>query len=64
MSTLALAVNTFIRELLVREDGQDLVEYALIASMITFGSVTGMGVLASGINNVFSDVAVSLASNL
>jgi pilus assembly protein Flp/PilA len=53
---------TFLRSVLVREEGQDLVEYALIIAMITFGSVSTMGFLAHGINTEFSAVATTMTS--
>src|SRR4029078_12477390 len=37
----------FLRNLVLRESGQDLVEYSLVFAMIALGSVTGMGSLAS-----------------
>lgn len=64
MSTLSFAVNAFLRRLIVGEEGQDLVEYALVMTMITLGSVTGMGSLAAAIENVFTVVATTLATNI
>lgn len=64
MSSLPLSVYAFLRTVLVRDEGQDLVEYALVMAMITFGSVAGMGFLASGINDTFSTVATTLTSNV
>ena len=52
------------RQLLLREEGQDLVEYSLVMAMIGFGSITGMGYLATGLNTVFSTVASTLTSNV
>lgn len=57
------AICTFLRNLLVRDEGQDLVEYALILAVISLGTLTGMGNLASGINNEFSAVATVLTTN-
>lgn len=39
---------------LVREDGQDLVEYALVVALIAFAATAGMHTLASDINSAFS----------
>jgi pilus assembly protein Flp/PilA len=64
MSSIPSAIYAFLRSIVVREEGQDLVEYALIMAMITLGSVTGMGSLASGINDVFSSVATTLTSHV
>ena len=64
MTSFPIAIYTFLRNLLVRENGQDLVEYALILAMISFGSITGMTFLASGINNAYSGVAATLTTNV
>ena len=53
-----------LRNLLLPEEGQDLVEYSLVFAMIAFGSVTGMGALASGLNDVFSNVGSTLTTNV
>lgn len=42
-----------VRNLVLREQGQDLVEYALVVALIAFGSITGMGYLAAGIKHCF-----------
>jgi Flp pilus assembly pilin Flp len=47
----------------MREEGQDLVEYALVFSMIAFGAITGMEYLATGINTEFSNVATTLTTS-
>ncbi len=54
----------FLRNLLIREDGQDLVEYSLVFAVVALGSVTGMGSLAAGLNTVFSSVASTLTTNI
>ena len=53
-----------LRSLLAREGGQDLVEYSLVMAMVAFGSLTGMGDLASGLNTVFSSVGSTLTTNV
>ena len=50
--------------LLDREEGQDLVEYALVVALIAFGAIAGMGYLATGINHAFSDIASTLTTNV
>jgi pilus assembly protein Flp/PilA len=52
------------KNLIEREEGQDLVEYALVVALIAFGAITGMGFLAKGINNAFSGIATTLTSNV
>jgi len=63
MNTLPIAIHAFLGRLLACEEGQDLVEYSLILGMIAFGSVTGMGSVATGLNNAFSLVATTLTAN-
>jgi pilus assembly protein Flp/PilA len=52
------------QNLLSCEEGQDLVEYALVVALIAFGAVAGMKVLASGLNNAFSTISTTLAHDL
>ena len=54
----------FLKALLFRVEGQDLVEYSLVFAMIALGSVTGMSSLASGLNTVFSSVGSTLTTNI
>jgi len=63
MNVIPIAVS-FLRTLLINENGQDLVEYSLVFAMIAFGSVTGMGSLATGLNTVFSTVGSTLTTNV
>jgi pilus assembly protein Flp/PilA len=54
----------FLRALLDRDEGQDLVEYALVVALIAFGAITGMGYLATGLNTAFSSIASTLTTNV
>ena len=47
-----------------QEEGQDLVEYALVVALIAFGATAGMGALAGGINNAFNTVSTSLSTSI
>lgn len=62
MNHLLLNLYVKFQELKNGEEGQDLVEYALVVALIAFGAVTGMGALASGINTAFSNVSTQLGS--
>jgi pilus assembly protein Flp/PilA len=53
-----------VRNIVESEEGQDLVEYALVVALIAFGAITGMGYLATGLNNAFSGIASTLTSNV
>jgi pilus assembly protein Flp/PilA len=50
--------------LMNNEEGQDLVEYALVVALIAFGATAGMKALASGINTAFSNVSTALLTNV
>ena len=64
MHDLALRVYVAIQNVLEREEGQDLVEYALIVALIAFAAITGMKSLSTGLNHAFSQVAVTLTTNV
>jgi pilus assembly protein Flp/PilA len=53
-----------IRDLLNREEGQDLVEYALVVAVIAFGATTAMKALSSEIKTAFSAISSDLGSSL
>ncbi len=53
-----------MKNLLVEESGQDLIEYALVAALVGLGAVAAMGNLANAIKNSFNTVANSLTSNI
>jgi Flp pilus assembly pilin Flp len=64
MNVTVPAVNLFIRDLLSHDEGQDLVEYALLCALISFGAITGMGAVATSINDVFCGVATTFTANV
>lgn len=51
-----------LRNLHNDESGQDLIEYALVASLIAFGSVATMSALATSISTAFSKIGSKLNS--
>ncbi len=64
MKNVSNCLNLHLLNLINREEGQDLVEYALVVALIAFGAIAGMQFLATGINQAFSKVAVVLTSNI
>ncbi len=48
--------------ILLDEDGQDLIEYALVVALIAFAATAGMSTLAGAINNAFTGVGNTLSS--
>ncbi len=47
---------------LIKEEGQDLVEYALVVALIAFAATAGMKTLANSINSTFSNISTSLTA--
>jgi pilus assembly protein Flp/PilA len=64
MNRFVFAVVTKVRSAFEREDGQDLVEYAMVVALIAFASVSAMGTLAGSINNSFTMINAVLTSNV
>jgi pilus assembly protein Flp/PilA len=64
MNTLALSGYLRLRHLLTGEEGQDLVEYALVVALIAFGAIAGMQLLATGIDEAFSGIATTLTASV
>ncbi len=48
--------------LIKREEGQDLIEYALVVALIAFAAVAAMQALAVDINAVFTAIGTALAA--
>jgi pilus assembly protein Flp/PilA len=46
--------------LLMNEEGQDLIEYALVVALIGFAATAGMNTLATDINDAFSHIGTTL----
>ena len=62
MNTLLLKLYVKFQDLATREEGQDLVEYALVVALIAFGATAGMKQLSSGLNSAFSGISSTLGS--
>ena len=50
--------------LLSKDDGQDLIEYALVVALIALGATAGMSNLAGDINNAFTSVGNTLNNSI
>jgi pilus assembly protein Flp/PilA len=61
MNTAMLRLYLFFSELRDRESGQDLVEYALLVSLIALAAISGVSHIASAVNKVFTNISTSLA---
>jgi pilus assembly protein Flp/PilA len=49
-----------LQTLILQEEGQDLIEYALVVALIAFAAVTSMQTLATDINTAFLGIGTSL----
>jgi pilus assembly protein Flp/PilA len=61
MNNLLLTIYVKLQNLMTREEGQDLVEYALPVSLVALVAVTGVSKVATAVNTVFSNISSSLA---
>ena len=50
-----------IQSLRNEEEGQDLVEYALLVSLIALVCISGIGNVATALSTVFTNISTSLA---
>jgi pilus assembly protein Flp/PilA len=62
MNGLLIRLYVKLQDLTSREEGQDMVEYALVVALIAFGATAGMGKFASGINTAYSNISSQLIS--
>jgi pilus assembly protein Flp/PilA len=61
MKTTLLNLYVKLQGLKNSEEGQDLVEYALLVALIALVCVTGVSNVATAVNNVFSNISASLS---
>jgi pilus assembly protein Flp/PilA len=65
MNSVLLRAFLYLRQLMIEdEQGQDLVEYALVVAVVAFGAITGMRLLSTGLNHAFSGIATTLTANV
>jgi pilus assembly protein Flp/PilA len=61
LKSLFFKLHVKVRDLLDHEEGQDLVEYALLITLVALAAVSGMKHVASAINTVFSNISNTLS---
>ena len=64
MQMYLLGLRMALRKLLGREDGQDLVEYALVIALIALGATAGMNSVATDISNAFSTIGSTITTDV
>jgi pilus assembly protein Flp/PilA len=61
MNHALLTLYMKFESLAIREEGQDLVEYALVICLISLAAITGVNYVATAVTSVFSNISSSLA---
>ena len=62
MNTMLLKLYVNFQDLMSREEGQDLVEYALVVAIIALGAVAAMRSVANSISTEFSVIESTFAA--
>ena len=64
MNSFMLKALVALQGLSTREEGQDLVEYALVVALVAFGATAAIKSLGTGLNHAFTNISSTLASSL
>lgn len=64
MNTMILKLSVKFQDLMNREEGQDLIEYALLAALIALGATTAVTAVGTGLSTAFNSISSTLASAL
>jgi pilus assembly protein Flp/PilA len=64
MNNLMIKLFVKMQNLMNREEGQDLVEYALVVALVAFGATAALKTLGTGLNSAFSSINSTLSSSL
>jgi pilus assembly protein Flp/PilA len=62
MNNLMNKLHISFRNMIEREEGQDLVEYALVVALIALAATAGMKTLANDINAEFTNLGTALTN--
>jgi pilus assembly protein Flp/PilA len=62
MKDKLLKLSVKLQVLLMNEEGQDLIEYALVVALIAFAATAGMKSLADSLNAAFSTVGTKVTT--
>jgi pilus assembly protein Flp/PilA len=62
MKDKLMKLSVKMQTMLMSEEGQDLIEYALVVALIAFAATAGMSALATGINTAFSNIGTKLTT--
>ena len=62
MNTLFLKMYIKAQDLMHRDEGQDLVEYALLVALISLGAIATIGGITTQVKNIFISISTTLAT--
>ena len=62
MNNLFLAIYVRLQNLMHNEEGQDLVEYALLIALVALVAIASVSTLGSNVKNIFTSIGNSLAT--
>jgi pilus assembly protein Flp/PilA len=60
MNNTLIKLYVMFQDLMNREEGQDLVEYALVLFLISIAAVATLGAMATAVTNIFSSITTKL----
>lgn len=58
MKSIKMIAQQFVND----ESGQDLIEYALVAAVVSLGAVTTLRPVATAVGNIFTNIQTTLAN--
>jgi pilus assembly protein Flp/PilA len=64
MKDMMLKLYVTMQNMIANEEGQDLVEYALVVALIAFGAIAGMSALSTELNVAFNTISSKVGSSL
>ena len=60
MNNMLLNAYVKLQNLMTREEGQDLVEYALLVSLIALAAIAATKSVASAVTTIFNNISTTL----
>jgi pilus assembly protein Flp/PilA len=61
MNNTMIKLYVMFQDLMNREEGQDLVEYALVLFLISIAAVATLGAMATAVTNIFQSITTKLS---
>jgi Flp pilus assembly pilin Flp len=52
----------YVKSIARQEEGQDLLEYALLVALIALIAITAVGAAGQSVNTIFNDIATQLGA--